>query len=132
MVHNRESDAEMLCLVREPEHAALRADFHSFSGSAAMAQELIRRGFYFGFSGMVTFRQADNIRELLALVPEDRLLLETDTPYLAPVPHRGKPSRPAHVALVAARIAAERGWTPAETAQCTTANFHRLFPRAGR
>ncbi len=132
VVHNRESDDEMLRQVREPRFAALRADFHSFSGTAATARELVERGFYFGFSGMVTFKRADNIRELLALVPADRVLLETDTPYLAPVPHRGKPSRPGHVALVAERVAAERGWKLAETVAGTTANFQRLFPRVAR
>jgi len=130
VIHNRESDDEMLRQAREPRFAALRGDFHSFAGAAAMARELAGRGFYFGFSGMVTFKQAHNIRELLALVPDDRLLLETDTPYLAPVPHRGKPSRPAHVALVAERVASERGWTVAETAERATANFFVLFPRA--
>ena len=92
-----------------------------------MARELVERGFYFGFSGMVTFKQADNIRALLALVPADQVLLETDTPYLAPVPHRGKPSRPVHVSLVAERVAAERGWSVADAAARTTANFERLF-----
>jgi TatD DNase family protein len=132
VVHNRESDDEMLRQVRDPAFAALRADFHSFAGGTGMARELVERGFYFGFSGMVTFKQADNIRALLALVPADKVLLETDTPYLAPVPHRGKPSRPAHVALVAERVAAERGWSMAEAAARTTANFYRLFASAER
>jgi TatD DNase family protein len=105
-VHNRDSDEAMLTLLREPALAALRADFHSFAGSQEMAAELRACGFSFGFSGMVTFRKADNIRALLAATPLDRILVETDSPYLAPVPHRGQPNRPAWV--VAERVALER------------------------
>lgn len=130
VVHNRESDDAMLALVREPEFAELRADFHSFAGGTAMATELRARDFYFGFSGMLTFKQAHNIRELFALVPPERRLLETDTPYLAPVPHRGQPNRPAWVVEVAERAALESGVTLAELARVTTENFFRLFSRA--
>jgi TatD DNase family protein len=132
VVHNRESDDEMLIQVADPAFAALRADFHSFAGRPEMARDLLARGFYFGFSGMVTFKKADNIRELLALTPDDRILLETDTPYLAPVPHRGKPNQPAYVALVASRIGAERAWSVEDTAARTGENFFRLFDRARR
>jgi len=131
VVHNRESDDEMLAQVADPAFAALRADFHSFAGSLAMADDLIARGVYFGFSGMLTFKKADNIRELLARVPADRALVETDTPYLAPSPHRGRPNRPAWVRLVAERMAAERGLDEAEVRRQTGANFRRLFTRAG-
>ncbi|QQR72482.1 MAG: TatD family hydrolase [Holophagales bacterium] len=130
VVHNRESDEAMLALVREPEFAALRGDFHSFAGAPSMAAELRQRGFSFGFSGMVTFARADNIRALLAETPLDRILVETDTPYLAPVPHRGKPNRPAWVVDVLERVAAERGLTADRAAAETTGNFFRLFDRA--
>lgn len=132
VVHNRESDEAMLAIVREPVFGELRADFHSFAGNVAMARELLARDFYFGFSGMLTFKQAHNIRELFALVPPERRLLETDTPYLAPVPHRGKPNQPAWVVEVAGRAALESGVTLAELALVTTENFFRLFPRAVR
>jgi TatD DNase family protein len=131
VVHNRESDDEMLAQVADPAFAALRADFHSFAGSLAMADELVARGFYFGFSGMLTFKKADNIRELLARIPADRVLVETDTPYLAPAPHRGKPNQPAWVRLVAERMAGERGQTLDAVAAATGANFHRLFTKTG-
>lgn len=131
VVHNRESDEEMLSQVRDPAHDALCADFHSFAGAPAMAAELTARGFYFGFSGMLTFKKADNIRELLAQVPADRALIETDTPYLAPAPHRGKPNQPAWVRLVAERMAAERGETLEAVAERTSANFRTLFSKAG-
>lgn len=131
VVHNRESDDAMLAVVREPEFAALAGDFHSFAGNPAMHAELVERGFYFGFSGMVTFNKADNIRALLAATPLDRVLVETDTPYLAPVPNRGKSNRPAWVADVAARVAQERGLSLDELGRTTTASFGRLFARTG-
>lgn len=130
VVHNRESDEAMLAVLREEEFARLRADFHSFAGSLEMLSELLGRGFAIGFSGMVTFAKADNIRALLAAVPDDRVLLETDTPYLAPAPHRGKPNRPAWAAVVGERIARERGWTIEEAKTKTSGNFHRVFSRA--
>lgn len=130
VVHNRDSDEAMLDIVREAEFAGLRADFHSFAGSPEMAGELRRRGACFGFSGMVTFARAENIRTLLAATPLERVLVETDTPYLAPVPHRGKPNRPAWVVEVLERVARERSLTTAETAAATTGNFFRLFAKA--
>lgn len=130
VVHNRDSDEAMLAVLRDPAFGGLTADFHSFAGSLAMAEELIARGFYLGVTGMVTFRRADNIREILSRIPEDRLLVETDTPYLAPEPHRGKPNRPAWVVEVAERVAKERGWSLEETRRRTSENFFRLFPRA--
>lgn len=130
VVHNRDSDEVMLAVLAEPEFAPLRADFHSFAGSLAMAEALLARGFYLGVTGMVTFKAADNIRALLARIPDDRLLVETDSPFLAPVPHRGKPNRPAWVVEIAERVAAERGSDLATVAARTTANFHQLFARA--
>ncbi|HVS02815.1 MAG TPA: TatD family hydrolase [Thermoanaerobaculia bacterium] len=129
VVHNRDSNDRMLALLREPRFAALRADFHSFSGGLEMGRELVARGCWLGFSGMITFRAADNVREVLPLVPPERLLVETDTPYLAPVPHRGRPNEPAWVVEVAARVAEERGWTPAELVAHTRAAFFALFPK---
>ena len=137
IVHNRESEAAMLALLAAPDLAALRADFHSYSGGREMAERLLAReqagaggGSWFGISGMVTFRRAEKVREVLPLVPPERLLVETDSPYLAPVPHRGKPNEPAWVVEVAHRVAAELGWEPADLAALTTANFLSLFPKA--
>jgi TatD DNase family protein len=131
VVHNRESNDEMLALLARPRFAGLAADFHSFAGGLAMARELIGRGFYLGLSGMLTFPRADNVREVIPELPPERCLVETDTPYLAPVPYRGKPNRPAYVVEVAARLAAETGDSVEEVAERTTANFFRLFAKAG-
>lgn len=132
VVHNRDSNEAMLEVVREPAFAGLAADFHSFAGGLDMASELLVHGFYLGFSGMITFPKAANVREVLAIVPADRALVETDTPYLAPVPYRGKPNRPAYVVEVAESFAATVGETPDTVARQTRENFFRLFAKAGR
>lgn len=131
VVHNRESNEAMLAMLRRPEFGRLAADFHSFSGGLAMGRELIARGFYLGLSGMITFPKAMNVREVIPELPADRCLVETDTPYLAPVPYRGRPNRPAYVVEVAERLARERGETSAEVSRRTTASFFRLFAKAG-
>jgi TatD DNase family protein len=132
IVHNRDSDEEMLGVFHEPGFAALSGVFHSYCAGAAMARELLDRDrIWLGISGMVTFRAADNVREVFEFTPAERLLVETDTPYLAPVPYRGRPNRPAYVVEVAARTAAELGLSPSELAARTGAGFARLFERAG-
>jgi len=130
VVHNRDSNDEMLELVRDPAFDGLAADFHSFAGGLEMARELIGRGFYLGLSGMITFPKAGNVREVIPLLPADRALVETDTPYLAPIPYRGKPNRPAYVVEVTRRLAEETGVTIEEVARQTGENFFRLFPKA--
>ncbi len=132
IVHNRDSNEVMLEVLADPCFAGLHGDFHSFAGGLEMALQLVPRGLYLGFSGMVTFKRAENVREVLSAVPRDRILVETDTPYLAPVPHRGKPSRPAHVIEVAARVAAELGLTFEDLCETSTRNFFRLFPKAAK
>ncbi|HEX4954443.1 MAG TPA: TatD family hydrolase [Thermoanaerobaculia bacterium] len=130
VVHNRDSNEAMLEMVRRPEHASLKGDFHSFAGGLEMGRELIERGFYLGLSGMITFPKADNVREVIAILPRDRTLVETDTPYLAPLPYRGKPNRPAYVVEVAERLAQEWRTDREEVARRTTENFFRLFAKA--
>ncbi len=130
IVHNRDSDQEMLEVVREPAFGALRADFHSYCAGTEMARELLDRGFYLGLSGMLTFPRADNVREVIPIAPVEQLLVETDTPYLAPVPYRGKPNRPAYVVEVLQRLAQELKLDAAAAAEQTNANFFRLFQRA--
>lgn len=130
VVHNRDSNAEMLALVAEPGFTGLTGDFHSFAGGLDMAWELAPRGFYFGFSGMITFPKADNVREVIPHVPADRVLVETDTPYLAPVPYRGKPNQPAYVVEIARRLAEETGESEEEGWTRTGENFYRLFAKA--
>ena len=132
IVHNRDSDAEMLGAFRAPAFAELRAVFHSFCAGGAMARELIARdGVWLGISGMVTFRAADNVREVFAFAPPERILVETDTPYLAPIPYRGKPNRPAYVVEVARRVAEELEIEEAELHARTGAGFVELFEPGG-
>jgi TatD DNase family protein len=130
VVHNRDSNEEMLEVVESGAFDTLKGVFHSFAGGLDMARRLIPRDFYLGFTGMVTFKAADNVREVLPEVPADRLLVETDTPYLAPVPYRGKRNEPAYVVEIAERVAEELGWTFDALQERTTANFFRLFPKA--
>ncbi len=134
IVHNRESDGEMLTAFRDPAFDELRAVFHSYCAGSEMARELIARdGIFLGISGMVTFRAADNVREIFQIVPVERILVETDTPYLAPAPYRGKPNRPAYVVEVARRVAEELGIDESELHARTGAGFVELFEpqRAG-
>jgi len=130
VIHNRDSSAEMTRLLCRPELARLLCDLHSFAGGVEMARELAPRGHYFGVSGMVTFPKADNVREVLPDLPRERLLVETDTPYLAPVPHRGKRNEPAFVVEVAERLAMELADDRAAIERDTTEAFFRLFPKA--
>lgn len=130
VVHNRDSNERMLSVVREERFAELKADFHSFAGGLEMARELVAHDFYLGFTGMVTFNRADNVREVIPAVPPDRLLVETDTPYLAPVPHRGRRNEPAFVVEIAQRVAQETDTSLEELAERTTESFFRLFPKA--
>ncbi|MBR7104491.1 MAG: TatD family hydrolase [Lentisphaeria bacterium] len=100
---------------------------HCFAGTPAWAEKFLALGGYIGVTGMVTFRRAENIREAIRSVPDDRLLIETDSPYLAPVPHRGKENHPGFLVLIAAFAAQLRGMSAAEFAALTTANGKRLF-----
>ncbi len=100
---------------------------HCFAGTPAWAERFLELGACCGVTGMVTFRRADNIREVLRVIPDDRLLIETDSPYLAPVPHRGEQNHPGYLILIAARIAAERGVPVDRIAALTTANARRFF-----
>jgi TatD DNase family protein len=132
VIHNRDSNDAMVGVVGTPAYRGLRADFHSFAGGLAMARALAPAGHYFGGSGMVTFPKADNVREALPELPRDRLLVETDTPYLAPVPYRGQRNEPAYVVEIAARLASELAISPEQLADLTTDNFFRLFSKAAR
>ena len=97
----------MLAILAEPEFATLKADFHSFAGGRGMAEIVVAHGCMLGMSGMVTFPKADNVREVIAGTPRDRFLVETDTPYLAPVPYRGKPNEPSYTVEIATRLGLE-------------------------
>lgn len=126
ILHNRESHAEMLTALRE--HAAgVRGVFHCFIGDKAMARDALDLGFYLSFAGPVTYPRNTELAEVAAWAPLDRILVETDCPYLSPQPVRGKRNEPRYVALTAAHIAALRGIPSDELANATTRNAARLF-----
>ncbi len=131
IIHAREAD-EPIARILEEEHAAgaFACVMHCFTGSARLAERMLALGFYLSISGIATFRSASDLRAVLAMAPRDRLLVETDSPYLAPQPHRGKRNEPAYVADTARIMAGHLGIDPAEFATITTANFDRLFAKA--
>lgn len=122
IVHNRESTDDMLQMLQDG-----KVVLHSFTESYEVAAKLLDRGFFISLSGIVTFRSAEALRDCARRLPHDRVLIETDTPYLAPVPHRGRDNEPAYVIEVARLLASLWGMTPDEVAETTTANFERLF-----
>jgi TatD DNase family protein len=101
--------------------------FHCFTETVEVARAALDLGFHVSLSGIVTFRNAGELREVARMLPIDRLLIETDSPYLAPVPHRGRTNTPAYVPFVAAEIARERGESLERIAEASTGNFERLF-----
>jgi len=128
IIHTRAAEADTLSILAE--HPAVTGVLHCFTESWAMAEAAMELGYYVSISGIVTFRNADNVREVAARIPAERLLIETDAPWLAPVPHRGKTNEPAFVADTAAFLAELRGVSLETLAQSTRDNFFRLFSRA--
>lgn len=129
VVHTRDAKADTLSLLTEAQLPQAGV-MHCFTEDWDMAKACLDLGYYISFSGIVTFRNADALREVALKVPADRLLVETDSPYLAPIPHRGKPNFPGHVADVAAFLAELRGESLEQLSAQTTANFKTLFPLA--
>jgi TatD DNase family protein len=129
LLHNRESGAEMLSILERLGARENAGVFHSFTEDAPYGRRALDLGFLVSFSGMITFRAADNIRAAAAGLPLDAMLVETDTPYLAPVPHRGKPGEPAFVVETAKKLAEVKGVDLETVAEATTGNFERLFLR---
>ena len=131
VIHTRSASVDTLAILREEgTHApgpVATGVFHCFTETADVARAALDLGFFISFSGIVTFRNADDLRDVARFVPLDRLLIETDSPYLAPVPFRGKTNQPAYVVHVGAAIATLRGITPEVLAHSTSANFERLF-----
>jgi len=128
IIHAREADDEVARILQEEEPAP--GVMHCFSSGRALAEVALARGFYISISGIVTFRNAEELRAIVRDLPLDRLLVETDAPYLAPVPYRGKRNEPAFVAATAAAVAALKDVDPQHLAEATTANFFRLFAKA--
>ncbi len=127
-IHTRDAEADTLRLIAEAQtRGPLNGVFHCFTGDAAVAGRAVATGFSLSFAGILTFPRAVELREAVRVVPLDRLLLETDAPYLAPVPHRGTRNEPAFVTLTAAAVAGERGMAVADLVAAVTANFDRLF-----
>jgi TatD DNase family protein len=126
VIHTREAWDETLTLIRE-HGLPFGGIMHCFTGGAKEADQALELGFHLSFGGMLTFPKADDIRQAATRTPEDRLLIETDSPYLAPVPHRGKRNEPAFLAETARRLAELRGVAPEDIARLTTSNFDRLF-----
>lgn len=127
VIHTREARADTLALLREADLAQAGV-LHCFTEDWEMARAALDIGFYISLSGIVTFRNAEMLREVARKVPADRLLVETDSPYLAPVPHRGKPNLPQYVREVAEFVAQQRGVAFETLAQQTSENFKCLFP----
>lgn len=133
VIHTRSASDDTLAILREESQgeAAHRAGgvFHCFTESQAVARAALDMGFYISFSGIITFKNAQDLRDVAAFVPLDRLLIETDSPYLAPVPFRGKTNSPAYVPYVAQQIAQVRGIAVEAVAEATSHNFDQLFAR---
>ncbi len=138
VIHTRSASDDTLRILREEGgflnagsegHPAARGVFHCFTETESVARAALDLGFYISFSGIITFKNAEELREVVKFVPLDRLLIETDSPYLAPVPHRGKTNSPAWVPHVAATVANIKGVTIEAVAQATSANVDELFSR---
>jgi TatD DNase family protein len=127
IIHTREADDDTLTILREEGGGVVAGVLHCFTGDAALANAGLELGLYVSLAGIITFPKADQLRQTARSVPIDRLLAETDSPFLAPVPHRGGRNEPAYVARVIELLAALHGMTPAEMAARTSANFHTLF-----
>lgn len=127
VVHTRDADEDTMAIFREFSGQGLRGVIHSFTSSPELAAFCVDEGFYLGFNGIITFNKADNVRAVLAATPLSRVLLETDAPYLTPVPFRGQENAPYYLPLVAHQVAAVLQETPEQVAAVTTANARALF-----
>ena len=132
IIHTRSASEDTLAILKEEGEDASPGSsggvFHCFTESQAVARAALDLGFYISFSGILTFKSAGDLREVAAFVPLDRMLIETDSPYLAPMPHRGKTNNPSYVPLVAQQIAQVRGLSVETVADVTSRNFEHLFP----
>jgi TatD DNase family protein len=132
VIHTRNASDDTLCIMKEEGADEVGGVMHCFTETQAVAEAALALGFYISFSGIVTFKSARDLQEVAKRVPLDRMLIETDSPYLAPTPHRGKMNQPGYVRHVAEFIAQLRGVAVDDIAAVTTANFFRLFSGAKR
>ena len=130
VIHTRSAADDTLRIMREEQAGEAGGVMHCFTESLEVAEAAIEQGFYISFSGIVTFKNAATLREVAAAIPLERMLIETDSPYLAPVPHRGRTNQPGFVKHVAEEIARVRGMTAEAVGEATTQNFFRLFAAA--
>ncbi|MDP3124730.1 MAG: TatD family hydrolase [Thiobacillus sp.] len=130
VIHTRAAADDTLRIMREEQAGEAGGVMHCFTESLAVAEAAIEQGFYISFSGIVTFKNAAALREVAAAIPLERMLIETDSPYLAPVPHRGQTNQPGYVKHVAEEIGRVRGITAEAVGEATTKNFFRLFSAA--
>ncbi len=131
IIHTRNADEDMIkILEREMKLGEFPALLHCYTSGETLARKAADMGCYFSMSGILTFKNAQDVRDIASWLPEDRIMIETDCPYLAPVPHRGRRNEPAYVPLVAQALADIRGWSLEETAERTTNAFFNLFTKA--
>jgi TatD DNase family protein len=128
IIHSRECFDDIFRIMDE--YALLPSVFHCYTDTKENAAKILDRGHYISFTGVITFKKSDELREVVKYVPADKLLIETDCPYLSPVPYRGKPNEPAFVSIVAEYVAQVRGIGIEEIADLTSDNFFRLFQKA--
>jgi TatD DNase family protein len=127
VVHTRNASADTVQMLKDVGQGRVTGVFHCFTETMDVARAALDLGFYISFSGILTFKTAEDLRQVAHMVPLDRCLIETDSPYLAPMPYRGKTNQPAYVAQVAAKLAAIKGLSVEAVAQATSANFDALF-----
>jgi TatD DNase family protein len=127
IIHTRDAREDTIRIMQEEKASTCKGVMHCFTETWEMAQAAIEMGFYISFSGIVTFKNAKELQEVAQKVPLDKMLIETDSPYLAPMPHRGKSNEPAYTYYVAEKIAELRGISIEEVAKATTENYYRLF-----
>lgn len=127
VIHTRQASEDTLAILRESGQGQVGGVFHCFTESMNVARAALDMGFYISFSGILTFKNAADLREVAKFVPLERCLIETDSPYLAPVPYRGKTNSPAYVPQVAAQVASLKGISTEDVALATTRNFETLF-----
>ncbi|MDA7978993.1 MAG: TatD family hydrolase [Pirellulales bacterium] len=132
VIHSRDCDADLMPMLREArERGPLQGIMHSFASTQEIAEEGLSLGLHISFSGMVTYKKNDDLRAVAASIPDDKILIETDSPYLSPEPHRGKRNEPANVLHTAARLAEVRGMSLDDFTEQTTRNAIALFDLAG-
>lgn len=131
IIHTRSASADTLAILREEGGRAVTGVFHCFTETLEVARDALDLGFMISFSGILTFKNATDLREVARIVPMDRCLIETDSPYLAPVPYRGKVNNPSYVPWVAEQLARIKGLDVEAIAAATSRNFERLFARTG-